>query len=217
MMIKNIIFDLDGVVRGIKNTPLNEIIPKQYHTEYKGVGLCDFLAKYLPMNIFKEWDKGKVSALEVLNEILKVSDEPEDVVKLAFNALLLPEHNFVYNPTIRLIKALKKEKYKLFILSNMCIEVVNILPKLFDLSLFDKTCFSCNVGLRKPDKQFYEKALQQFDIDPCESLFIDDNYNNLVPFQNFGGHTFLFDYKNIDESIKNLENTLNKKYKHKSQ
>lgn len=208
-MIRNIIFDLDGVIRGIKNTSLNEIIPKKYHKEYEGVGLCDFVAKYLSMSIFQEWDKGNVSVTQVKDEILRVSDDyPEEVVKLALNAPLQPEHNFVYAPTIQLIKDLRKDGYRLFILSNMPLEVVNILPALIDLSLFEKTYFSCNAGLRKPDKRFYEKAMDYFKINIRDSIFIDDNLKNLEPFRYLGGYTFLFDNKNIADSIKELKNLL---------
>ena len=99
-MIKNVIFDLDGVIRGIKNTPILEILPdklrQKYQLQYQNEGLCDFVARYLPLPIFKDWDKGFVSANDVLNEILKQTKEPKDAVTEVFYAALKPEHNFVY-------------------------------------------------------------------------------------------------------------------------
>ncbi len=213
-MIKNIIFDLDGVIRGIKNTPILEILPEEltekYRKDYQNDGLCDFVNRYLSMPIFKDWDKGSVSATEVLNEILKQSKEPTDVVKIVFYEALNPEHNFVYLQTLEFIKNLKSKGYKIFILSNMCKEIVDILHNFLDLKLFDNVIFSCEIGLRKPDIQFYKMALKKFNVAAKDCIFIDDNIKNLTPFEELGGKTFLFDNKKINDTIKKLNNALNK-------
>lgn len=208
-MIKNVIFDLDGVIRGIKNTPILEILPEdlkeKYHKQYQNDGLCDFVGRYLPLPIFQEWDKGIVLAEDVLQEILNQSNEPDEVIKEVFYSVLNPEHNFVYFQTVEFIKYLKSKGCKIFLLSNMCKEVVDILPKFLDLTLFDSAMFSCDIGLRKPDKQFYIAALKKFNIDALSSIFIDDSIKNLYPFEELGGKTFLFDNANIGNTLEKLD------------
>ncbi len=208
-MIKNVIFDLDGVIRGIKNTPILEILPeklkKKYQLQYQNDGLCDFVGRYLSLPIFKEWDKGFVLAEDVFREILRKSKEPDEVIKEVFYSVLNPENNFVYLQTIEFIKKIKSKGCKIFIMSNMCKEIVDILPKFLDLSLFDNDAFSCDFGLRKPDISFYLKALEKFNINTTNSIFIDDNIKNLYPFEELGGKTFLFDNSNINDTLEKLD------------
>ena len=213
-MIKHVIFDLDGVIRGIKNTPISEILPRRlkakYSKQFQGVGLLAFIAKYLPMNVFKEWDKGHVKTKDVIEEVIKVADEPAEVVENALNAALKKEHNFIYQDTINLIKKLKQEGFKTYILSNMCVEVVELMSQMFDFEMFDGIIFSGDVGMRKPDIEIYQYTLDKWGIDPKESIFVDDSAKNLEPFTVLGGHTFHFDNKNLNQSLATLYEVVNK-------
>lgn len=213
-MIKHVIFDLDGVIRGIKNTPICEILPTdlraKYSEQFQGVGILNFVTKYLPMNIFKKWDKGFVETEEVIAEVKKVADEPEEVVELALKAALTKEHNFIYEKTIDLIKNLKQNGFNVYILSNMCKEVVELMSSMFDFNLFEGMVFSGDVGMRKPDIEIYQYALNKWKLNPKESIFVDDSAKNLEPFKMLGGHTFHFDNKNIEQSLATLSEIVNK-------
>ena len=90
----------------------------------------------------------------------------------------------------------------------MCKEIVDVLPKFLDLTLFDSVMFSCDIGLRKPETEFYIKALKKFNINAENSIFIDDNIKNLYPFEELGGKTFLFDNSNISKTLENLDKTI---------
>jgi len=212
MEIKNVIFDLDGVIRGIKNTPLNDILPsdlkQQYSEQYEGLGLCDFVAKYLPLQCFKEWDKGLITKDEVLREVLKVADESTEIVKIFFNSALELRHNFLYQETLELINELKENGANIYILSNMCKEVVEVLSSILNFKLFNDCVFSCDVGLRKPDLDFYKFALKKWGIRAEDSIFIDDSIKNLQPFENLGGQIYHFDTLKIKSSVKDVYNKI---------
>ncbi len=52
--------------------------------------------------------------------------------------------------------------------------------------LFDVVIESSRVGVRKPDPRFYELACQLLDVDPTESVFLDDLGINLKPAREMG-------------------------------
>jgi putative hydrolase of the HAD superfamily len=54
------------------------------------------------------------------------------------------------------------------------------------LSLFDVIVESSQVGVRKPDRRFYEMACSQLDIQPSEAVFLDDLGINLKPAREMG-------------------------------
>jgi len=61
-------------------------------------------------------------------------------------------------------------------------------PPLYD-GLFDVIIESSKVGVRKPDPRFYELACRALDVEPAESVFLDDLGINLKPARHMGMHT----------------------------
>ena len=58
--------------------------------------------------------------------------------------------------------------------------------------IFDAFLSSCWLGLRKPTRKFYDRALSIAQAVPERSLFIDDREQNIVPAQSLGMHTILY-------------------------
>lgn len=54
---------------------------------------------------------------------------------------------------------------------------------------FDAFLSSCWLGLRKPARRFYDRALGISEARPAESVFIDDRMQNLAPAAALGLHT----------------------------
>ena len=46
---------------------------------------------------------------------------------------------------------------------------------------------------RKPDSEFYFKALEDAGLNPTETLFIDDSQQNIQPAGDLGIHTYYLD------------------------
>jgi putative hydrolase of the HAD superfamily len=55
--------------------------------------------------------------------------------------------------------------------------------------LFDAVIESSKVGVRKPDKRFYEMACAALQVSPSEAVFLDDLGVNLKPAREMGMHT----------------------------
>lgn len=210
-MIKNVIFDLDGVIRGYKNLKMKKLFSKEQakaYPKYKNKRIREVLARYKKLKIFEDFDLNLVSKQQLLDEVYKDAIDPEEVIELAYNYPFVPRNNFVYKKVFKLIKRLKKQGYKLYILSNMNKDVVSIVPEFLNLSLFDDVIFSCNIGLVKPYTEIYEYVVKKWKIIPEESIFIDDKAVNLEEFSKLGGNVFHFDYKRERESVKMLYNKI---------
>ncbi len=65
------------------------------------------------------------------------------------------------------------------------------------LGLFDVVVESSVVGVRKPERRFYEIAITELGVDPRQSVFLDDLGVNLKPAREMGMHTI----KVVDPSV----------------
>lgn len=158
-MIKNIIFDLGGVL-------LNLDIRKTQNA-FIELGMVEFKAHYThakQSGLFDLFDCGKITANEFRAELkkhlpLSVTDKQID---FAWNAMLLDL------PLIRLelLQNLSK-KYRLFLLSNtneihvhaFSSYLKKITGKSNFSSYFENWYYSCNIGMRKPNADIFEYAL----------------------------------------------------------
>jgi putative hydrolase of the HAD superfamily len=57
------------------------------------------------------------------------------------------------------------------------------------LDFFDAVIESSKVGVRKPDRRFYEIACETLEIEPTEAVFLDDLGVNLKPARELGMRT----------------------------
>jgi putative hydrolase of the HAD superfamily len=71
------------------------------------------------------------------------------------------------------------------------------------LELFDAVVESSRVGVRKPDRRFYELACDELGIEPREAVFLDDLGVNLKPARELGMTTIKV--VDPDEAISELE------------
>jgi len=173
--IKNIIFDLGGVI-------INLDIPKTI-TEYNKLSQKPFESIYTQLQqspVFDLFDKGKISETDFFNELSKSiqSKTSLDQLKFAWNAMLLdfPIHR------LELLTQLKK-RYRLFLLSNTNeTHITTFEADLYNQHgyknlepFFEKVYYSCRMGMRKPDTEIFDFVLKENNLNPNETLFIDDS------------------------------------------
>lgn len=177
--IKNIIFDLGGVILNI-----------DYHLTIDAfikLGFENFDAVFTQAKqtgIFDKLDKGLVSPEEFRNGVRELAGKPfsNEQIDYAWNAMLLdfPPHR------LKLLEQVNAQ-YRTFLLSNtnqIHIDVYNqILFNTFgvkDLShFFEKEYYSHEVHMRKPDAEVYELILKQNGLKKEETLFIDDTEQHI--------------------------------------
>lgn len=59
--------------------------------------------------------------------------------------------------------------------------------------VFDDMVISAEVGLAKPDPRIYQLAMQNLQVHPQESIFIDDTYRNVDAARRVGMQAILFE------------------------
>lgn len=90
-----------------------------------------------------------------------------------------------------LAKELKQRKYKLGIITNNDDKRMTILEQELGLQkLFDSIIVSGRVGIKKPDHDIFEKAVESLNLQPQECLFIDNTVKNLVAAKQLGFETY---------------------------
>ena len=177
--IKNIIFDLGGVIINLDNKLTEKAFvtmgAKDFH-HYFGHG---FAASF-----FKDYEIGKINDQQFISELRTMAnlDVPDEIIINAWNALLLdfpPER-------IALLNQLRK-KYRLFLFSNTNAMHLEAFRKIYTNTFskgeledhFEKTYYSHLLGLRKPDKESFEFIINENKLDPASTLFVDDALINV--------------------------------------
>lgn len=187
--IKNIIFDLGGVLLDIDTGKTNEAFEK--------LGVPDFknnYSLYKASPLFDDLERGKLSEPEFYDGIRQISKLPlpDEDIRDAWNALIL---DFRMDSLQHL--DMLKNRYSLYLLSN----TNSIHHAAFHRSFaeqtggrnfddyFTKAYYSHQVGLRKPDKEIYDLVLLEAGIVAGETIFIDDLLKNIEAAAALGIHT----------------------------
>ena len=187
-MIKNVIFDIGGVIVKFKK-----------ETYLDPLGLDEATKNYLIDEILftDDWFQlsiGKMTDEQFLSNVQKNHTDYFELTKSVFEIDTLKKLLPVYSQTIELIKKIKEKGYHLFIISD--IEESNIryieseIPNLHEL--FEDVIYSCRVGLVKKHGEVFDLAINRFNVVPEESIFIDDTQINLDQASKRGINTFRF-------------------------
>ena len=174
-MIKNIIFDLGGVIYDIRY----ENIPEAFVRMGAG-NLVELYSKAKQTDFIDLYEEGLISSHEFCEEIRKVSSVPltNEQIRDAWNAILID----VPAPRVDFLLKLK-EKYKLYLFSNTnqfnydCFTAHLKQKYGFDFfeSIFKAAYFSHILHIRKPKKEGFQRIIQEQQLNPAETLFIDDS------------------------------------------
>jgi putative hydrolase of the HAD superfamily len=135
---------------------------------------------------FEELEVGKISGETFIWRIQNLTNKNIDPIKVinAWNAMLLG-----WNPSKLEFLYKIKEKYPIYLLSNtneLHLQWVrkdlkeNHQIEDFDTRFFKKAYYSHLIALRKPDIEAYNFVIEDAGLNPATTLFIDDNYNNIL-------------------------------------
>jgi len=93
----------------------------------------------------------------------------------------------LFNDVLQVINVLKKSKIITGIISNASIELNNILIRAKVFNKFDYIVISEKIGIEKPNKGIFEKALKMAKVNSGEMVFVGDNYiADVIGAQNAG-------------------------------
>jgi putative hydrolase of the HAD superfamily len=176
---KNIIFDFGGV-----------IIRIDYHriaSTFKNFGVHNFDQLYSQLHqtsLFDDFEKGLISPQQFRDELRGISGIglTDDRIDEGWNAILidLPKEN------IEVIVSLKKT-HRLFLLSNTNAihekAFTGIMLRDYGKNVleenFERIYFSHHIHMRKPDPEIFERVMNENNLLPGETLFVDDSMQHI--------------------------------------
>ena len=203
-IIKNIIFDIGNV---ILNFNVDEVIQKFTSNRNE--------QKFILDNIINspEWlgnaliDTGYITRE---NAIEIVKDRTNHINDTLITDFWYNYNNFakVDENVLNLIKKLKNNNYKIYLLSNINPYTYEFVEKSGLFELVDGYVLSYQEHKVKPFVSIYTTLLERYNLIPSESVFIDDNQNNITTGNSLGIISKKVELDNYD-SVVNIINELN--------
>lgn len=199
--IKNIIFDLGGVILDIDEEIVYQELGKL------GINVSELAHSKAFMDIMSKFDTGIITAptfrrkMKALLGLEKMTDQRFDGI---WNAMLLD----IPRERIEAIEQVKQH-YRIFLMSNTNEIHYDLYVRDLQLrfgynefdALFHKSYFSFAEHLEKPDPRFFELILDHEGLVPEETLFIDDTAANIKVAKSLGIRCY---HISRDELVRNL-------------
>ncbi len=189
MNVDAVIFDLGGVLLNLDYSLTEEAFRK--------LGITDFNAIYSQLNqtdLFDQFEIGKVSPFHFVNRLL--DQLPQGVnanqVVHAWNAMIL---DFPIERMSWLEEFGKQNR--IFLLSNTNDLHVTAVRAALSKSVghgylekyFEKAYFSCEMGMRKPNLDCFQRVIDENGLIAEKTLFIDDSPQHIVGAKQAGLQT----------------------------
>lgn len=189
--IKNIIFDLGGVIIDVDTVRSFQALQDFSVND----GSDD---KHLSENVqlFLDYEKGLISSQEFregIRLLTRNKDLQDQQIDIAWNLMLLD----IPTERIEVLKKLK-DRFQLYVLSNTNDIHVPAFNRMVEKvcgepgidCFFDRVYFSHELNMRKPEPEIYRHVLEENDLQPEQTLFIDDRYENIQAAEALGMHTY---------------------------
>ena len=181
--MKAIIFDLNGVFisgpllsdrfRDDFNVPIDNFLDalKEIMAKVRMPNAPEVYELFIPY--LEKWNV-KLSKQEFYNYWFGAENQNEKLIEFA--------------------KTIKDKGIKLFVLSNNLKERSAYYDVHFPFidEVFDKTYYSWQTGLVKPDTRAYELILQENNLKPEDCLYFDDSEKNVEAAKSLGINAFTF-------------------------
>ena len=166
---------------------------------FKELGIAHFdeiFSKFRQDRVADNFEKGFISENDFRNYIRDRAGRNYDDYNIdrAWNAMLLD-----FPPRrLNMLQKLSSDGYQLFLLSNTnSIHMRSLLHDFnvqfgipFD-SLFNRVYLSFEMGMRKPEKEIFGKVLNDFELHPAETLYVEDSQQHVETAKQLGIESLL--------------------------
>ena len=187
-MIKNLLFDLGGVIMDIRRENAVKAL--------NDLGMRDanaLLGDYVQSGVFRQLEEGNISPDAFLREVRNYfTDNGRDISGQAIYDAFMEFLIGIPVDRLRCLEALHKN-YRIYMLSNTNIIMWEgrILDDFtadgHDIDYyFDGIVTSFEAHCYKPEKAIFEYAVEHLGIVPGETLFLDDSLKNVEAAQALG-------------------------------
>lgn len=183
--IRHVFFDIGGVLGS------NGWDREQRHRAVERFDLNADDFQWRHEEVVGEWEEGRITLDEYLDIAVFYTQRPftrKEFVDFMYSQSV-PD-----TATVQIARALSADsRYTLMTLNNESEELNVYRIETFGISqVFEAFLSSCWLGVRKPIRRFYSRALGIAHAEPSSSLFIDDRQQNLTPAITLGMNVIHF-------------------------
>lgn len=197
LMIDTLIFDLGNVI--VDFVP-NRIFEKATQNKQDAIVLNEL---FMNSGVWHELDRG----LAVEEVIRKVQANSSQHLHYAIEHVVHHWHHDLNENTamVSFISELRN-KYQLYLLSNVSLQFHDFRHRFKVLDLFDGLYISAQSQLLKPEAAIYEDFLKTFNLKAQQCFFIDDKSENIEGAKLVGidGHVYDKDLQKLKDVIVTL-------------
>jgi len=192
---KNILFDLGNVILNIDYS----LAVKSFQ-ELELSNFENLFSQAQQQQLFDVYEKGEITSAQFRNALKTFckKNTTDQSIDTAWNSMLLDL------PIERLyLLSRLKQTHRTFLLSNTneihIMAFQEYLKKNFktsDLSeYFEKMYLSYQIGMRKPDTEIFEYVMKEKNLNPLETVFIDDSIQHVESAKKLGIEAYWLDVK----------------------
>lgn len=190
--IVNVVFDLGGVLFARD--------PRKFEPEF----IEYFSYIHLPQmpRFWEDYDRGVVSFDEVVESVANYNNSSCELAEINIRRSIVTQE--VIPSTAALIAKLRDAGLRLYVLSNMSREFIDFLRQQPVYGLFDGEVVSCEEGVIKPEPEIYKLLIERYNLNPSETLFVDDRKANIEAAEAQGWQGYLFTTAKSEECCEEL-------------
>jgi glucose-1-phosphatase len=170
-MINTIIFDFGDIFINLEHQKCAE--------EFQKLGLMEWNDDLVKLN--KKFEVGKITELQFLEGFQKFTNNADLLtIRAAWNSLMgiFPLYRLEFLQIL-------SQKYRLFLLSNTDEVHISHFEHKSGMTFsrdfyqcFEKVYYSYEIGMRKPDEAIFIHLIQNHNLSPKRTLFVDDKKEN---------------------------------------
>ena len=172
-MIKAVIFDMFETLVTHFESPV--YMGKQISND---IGITEQKFREIWDTTEEDRTLGKRTLEEVIEEVLKVNHcySMELFEKIVAKRKMSKKECFehIHPEIIPLFMALKEQNIKIGLITNCYFEERDVIRNSIFFDYFDSVCMSCEVGVKKPDVEIFQRCMKDLAVVPEECLYIGD-------------------------------------------
>lgn len=186
----SIMFDLYGTLIDINTDESPDLFWESFAlatAKYKAYDYLELKKEYLSICEVLQKEKEEIEILDVFEKLFTVSREAANEIAQLFRKIST-KYIKTYRGVYKLLTTLKSNGHKIYLLSNA--QNAFTIPEMEELDLikyFDGIAISSNYGVKKPNKDFYLRAMKDFNLEAKNTWMIGNDYEcDIKPAQELG-------------------------------
>lgn len=192
MLIKNIIFDMGGVI--VDFVPMH-FIEKHFPAENAETKQLLF-TEIFSGRAWSEFDRGTASLEQTVEFICsRIPASLHDGLRSLVRHV--PENMLPKTGMFELVSAIKERGHGIYLLSNTPKTFYDFYERIPAFRFFDGFVISADYLALKPEPEIYRVLFDKFALDPAQCLFIDDLERNIDGARAMGMRGYCFDHGDV--------------------